>query len=135
MKKRTLKGLLLGAAIALIAVMTQSFSGIDQQDDPWVIPEKFLNMDNPVSGQLGLGKDMYALHCQSCHGKEGLGDGPKSAQLDTESGDFTDEDFQKQSDGTLFYKTWTGHGDMPAFDKKMSQSETWAVVNYLRKFE
>jgi mono/diheme cytochrome c family protein len=135
MNKRVLKGFLLCATLALVVVVTQSFSGIDTQDDPWVIPDKFLNMDSPVSGQLGLGKDMFKLHCQSCHGKEGLGDGPKAAQLDTESGDFTDEDFQKQSDGVLFYKTWTGHGDMPAFDKKMSQQEAWAVVNYLRKFE
>jgi mono/diheme cytochrome c family protein len=126
---------MLSAVLAFIAILTQSFSTVNEQDEPWVVPEKFVNMDNPIKGQLGLGKDMYSLHCKSCHGKEGLGDGPKAEKLDTPSGDFTDEDFQSQSDGVLFYKTWIGRDDMPAFDKKMSQTEAWAVVNYMRTFE
>ena len=135
MNMNMLRGLLFCAVLALIAIVTQSFFVPDEQDNPWVVPDKFLNKGNPVSGQLGLGKEMYSLHCKSCHGKEGLGDGPKAEQLDTESGDFTTEEFQAQSDGVLFYKTWAGRDDMPAFDKKMSQTEAWAVVNYMRKFE
>jgi mono/diheme cytochrome c family protein len=135
MKKIVFRGLLLFAIVALIAVAMQSSSDRSIQDDPWFVPEKFVSMDNPISGQIELGKEMYTVHCKSCHGKEGLGDGPKAAQLDTEPGDFTDENFQKQSDGTLFYKIWIGKDDMLGFDKKLSQTETWAVINYIRKFE
>lgn len=120
--------------LVCVWVVSQSFS-IDTETDPWIVPEKFVKMDNPVQGQLGLGKDMYNLHCKSCHGKEGLGDGPKATQLDTPCGDFTTEEFATQSDGEIFYKTLTGRDDMPSFEKKMSHTEIWAVVNYVKTFE
>jgi mono/diheme cytochrome c family protein len=72
-------------------------------------------------------------HCQSCHGKKGKGDGPKAAQLDTECGNFTTAEFQKQPDGSLFYKTSEGRKDMPSYKKKIPDAnDIWAVVNYLR---
>jgi len=106
------------------------------QNDPWPVPDKYKNMANPVKSDatsLATGKELYTQHCKSCHGTKGKGDGPKAAQLDTESGDFTKPDFQKQTDGELFYKTSEGRKDMPSFKKKIAdQNDIWAVVNYLR---
>lgn len=106
------------------------------QNDPWPVPEKYQKMANPVKSDatsIATGKQLYNQHCQSCHGKKGKGDGPKSAQLDTECGDFTSADFQKQPDGSLFYKTFEGRKDMPSFKKKISdQNDIWALVNYMR---
>lgn len=135
MKVRILKIVAPFVLLSFVWVVSQSFSVQNPSNDPWVVPEKFVEMDNPVKGQLGLGKDMYNLHCKSCHGKEGLGDGPKAAQLDTPCGDFTTPEFAEQTDGELFYKTLTGRDDMPSFEKKMSHTEIWAVVNYIRTFE
>lgn len=120
--------------LGLFLVFNQGFTFPDQ-NDPWEVPEKFVKMQNPVDGQLDLGKDLYNLHCKSCHGKEGLGDGPKAAQLETPSGDFTSDAFAKQTDGSIFYKTLTGRDDMPSFEKKMSHNEIWSVVNYVRTLE
>jgi mono/diheme cytochrome c family protein len=93
-------------------------------------------MANPVksdASSIANGKTLFTQHCQSCHGKKGKGDGPKAAQLDTECGDFTTADFQKQSDGAIFYKTSEGRKDMPSFKKKIpEQDDIWAVVNYVR---
>jgi mono/diheme cytochrome c family protein len=106
------------------------------QNDPWPVPDKYKNMANPVksdAASIADGKALYTLHCKSCHGTKGKGDGPKAAQLDTESGDFTKADFQKQADGALFYKTSEGRKDMPSFKKKIAdQNDIWAVVNYMR---
>ncbi len=110
-----------------------------QQNDPWPVPDKYKNMANPVKSDatsLATGKALYSQHCKSCHGTKGKGDGPKAAQLDTESGDFTKPDFQKQTDGALFYKTLEGRKDMPTFKKKIpDQNDIWAVVNYMRTFK
>ena len=38
-----------------------------------------------------IGKMLYAKHCKSCHGDDGLGDSFKSPELETYSGDFTSE--------------------------------------------
>jgi mono/diheme cytochrome c family protein len=109
------------------------------QNDPWPVPDKYKNMANPVKvddGSIATGKTLYNQHCKSCHGTKGKGDGPKAAQLDTECGDFTKAEFQKQTDGALFYKTFEGRKDMPSFKKKIAdQNDIWAVVNYMRSFK
>lgn len=124
------------ASLFLFALM--SFIS-KSQNDPWPVPEKYKNMPNPVksdAASIASGKALYSQHCKSCHGTKGKGDGPKAAQLDTESGDFTKADFQKQTDGEIFYKTSEGRKDMPTFKKKIpDQNDTWAVVNYLRTFK
>jgi mono/diheme cytochrome c family protein len=105
-------------------------------NDPWPVPDKYKTMANPVksdAASLAEGKALYTQHCASCHGKKGKGDGPKAAQLDTECGDFSTADFQKQSDGAIFYKTFEGRKDMPSYKKKIAnQEDIWKVVNFVR---
>ena len=121
------------AAISVFILM--SFVS-NKGKDPWPVPDKYTKMVNPVKSDatsIADGKALYALHCQSCHGKKGKGDGPKAAQLDTESGDFSSGDFQKQTDGALYYKSFEGRKDMPSFKKKIPEpNDIWAVVNYIR---
>ena len=103
---------------------------------PWNAPDKENKMSNPVKSSaesVDAGKALYAKHCQSCHGKSGLGDGTKASTLKTEPGDFSKSAFQSQSDGSLFYKINEGRDDMPSFKKKMPEAnDVWNVVNYLR---
>lgn len=115
------------------SVLVSSYKSPAQ--DPWDVPTKYVKMENPTEADedLAIGKQLYMKHCKSCHGKTGLGDGPKAAELDTPSGDFSAEAFQSQSDGELFYKTSFGRDDMPAYDKKIPEEEDrWLVVNYMR---
>ena len=102
----------------------------------WNAPANAVSVKNPVppnTESTGDGKALYAKHCQSCHGKTGLGDGTKSSELKTEPGDFSKSSFQSQSDGSVFYKISEGRDDMPSFKKKISDAnDLWNVVNYLR---
>jgi mono/diheme cytochrome c family protein len=106
--------------------------------DPWVVPDKYVKMKNPVKADavsIKAGKLLYEKHCQSCHGKTGKGDGSKAATLDTEPGDFSAKTFKTQVDGALFYKTQTGRKDMPSFKNKIpDEADIWSVVNYVRTF-
>ena len=103
----------------------------------WDIPDKYLDMENPVEmsdKSLDLGKEIYTLHCKSCHGKYGEGDGPKAANLDAFCGDFTSDEFQEQTDGVIFYKSKFGKDEMPNFEKKIpDDDDMWHVVNYIRE--
>ncbi|MBT8220560.1 MAG: cytochrome c [Bacteroidia bacterium] len=123
----------------LFAVVILSANTFPTQATDWEVPAKYQNMENPQDANaesLKLGKAVYKKHCASCHGKEGLGDGTKAAQLDTPSGDFTTDAFQNQTDGALFYKSKFGRDEMPNYEKKIPYDEDfWHVVNYMRTFE
>ena len=119
--------------ICVLSFALLSFTSFLQ--DEWVVPEKYVNMKNPTDPEvdLNIGKSLYSKHCQSCHGKEGYGDGNKADEVDGDLGDFSTEEFQNQSDGALFYKTTFGRDDMPEYTKKMPDDEDrWLVVNYMR---
>ena len=125
-----------------IIIMGASFTLKKQQQkekDPWPVPENYIKMKNPVPSDaesLAAGKTLWVKHCQSCHGKSGLGDGSKAAQLKTEAGNFSKADVQAQPDGALFYKTAEGRDDMPGFKKKIpDKDDLWAIVNYIRTFK
>ena len=125
--------------ISASMVLLLAFSLGTQPTENWPVPDKYKNMKNPVSADkaaLSTGKTLYNQHCKSCHGKEGLGDGSQAGQLDTPCGDFSSEEFQSQSDGSIFYKTMEGKGDMPGFKKKISDAEdVWSMVHYMRTME
>jgi len=125
------------AGLLTFFMITAAFKAA--QKEPWPVPDKYLKMSNPVKSNaesLANGKELYAKHCQSCHGKSGKGDGSKAAQLKTQPEDLGKPDIQKQPDGALFYKTSEGRVDMPSFKKKIpDQEDIWALVNYVRTFK
>ncbi|NJO68972.1 MAG: c-type cytochrome [Bacteroidetes bacterium] len=113
-------------------------SFINFQPKPWEVPANYKTMKNPVKStpeSIASGKALYNQHCASCHGKKGLGDGPKARTLDTPSGDMSGTAYQGQTDGEHFYKTKFGRGDMPKYDKKISDEDMWSMVNYMRTFK
>jgi len=123
--------------VSLLAavVLTMAFRLNDQDPKPWPVPDNYKTMKNPVKFNKTTAMSLYSTHCKSCHGKDGLGDGPKAAQLKTSSGDFSSPEFQKQSDGSLFYKTLEGRDEMPSFKKKLpDEEEIWQLVHYMRTF-
>jgi len=127
---KTLKFLMV---IGVICVGLLAFKSLDQE--PWKVPAKYEKMTNPEDASkenINIGKSMYSKHCKSCHGKEGLGDGPKADEVEGELGDFSSEEFQAQTDGAIFYKSYIGRDDMPSFEKKMSEEDMWLTVHYMR---
>ncbi len=108
-----------------------------QEQEPWIVPDKYQKMDNPytdAADEEKIGRILYSKHCKSCHGTKGKGDGKKADTVDTPIGDFTDASFKEQTDGELYYKTFFGRDDMPSFKKKITdEEEKWLIVNYIKK--
>ena len=130
---KTFKFLLL---IGIVSLGFLAFTSVEQ--DEWVVPAKYEKMTNPEDaskGNIAIGKSLYAKHCKSCHGKEGYGDGTKADEVEGDLGDFSTSEFQAQSDGAIFYKSYIGRKDMPSFEKKMSEEDAWLVVHYMRTME
>ena len=94
-------------------------------------------MKNPVErddATIATGRELYERHCMTCHGKTGKGDGFKSAALTQSPGDFSARKYQKQSDGEQFYKTKSGRGEMPGYDRILTDDDIWKIVEYMRSF-
>lgn len=131
--------------ILFILVVVMGLTGIsftlsnNQDRKPWPVPDKDKKMKNPIANDaesIAAGKSLWNLHCKSCHGTKGLGDGTKAAQLKTDPGDFSKPDVQNETDGTLFYRTSEGRDDMPSFKKKLPDADDrWNLVNYIRTFK
>ncbi|MEE4257484.1 MAG: cytochrome c [Bacteroidales bacterium] len=138
MKTKLINRLIVLAGTIVFAFAFMAF--ISPQDGqkkgaPWDIPSKYAKMENPYANDdlTKVGKMLYSKHCKSCHGNNGLGDGPKAKQLETFPGDFSSEAFQSETDGELYYKSFIGRDEMPNYEKKITDEEDrWAIINYLR---
>ncbi len=122
--------------VLLVSTIVLLFSAtLVAQPKPWVVPANFKTMKNPVAtsdASTKAGLALYSKTCAACHGKTGLGDGPKAKSLKTTPTNFTKAESQAQTDGEHFYKTKTGRGDMPKYEGKLSDDDIWNIVNYLR---
>jgi len=125
------------ACLLTICITGTSFIMI-QQPTPWVVPDKYVKMANPVKADaksLSAGKRLYLVNCEACHGKKGIGNGSKAPDLKTAPGNFTKDAFQSQTDGTIFYKMTEGRKEMPKAKKDLPVDiDRWNLVNYLRTF-
>jgi mono/diheme cytochrome c family protein len=142
-----MKRLLIGGAVITLAQL--AISATWKQDDPWKVPANYEKLKNPVvadQASISSGKDFYKSYCRSCHGKDGKGSGIRAENLDHQPTDFTSEQFQQQTDGSLLYKIYFGHKEMPGFKKKLPGCQevmqggfgntrvSGDLVNYLRSF-
>jgi mono/diheme cytochrome c family protein len=93
--------------------------------------KSMINPVKPTADSLAQGKKYYGYDCAMCHGATGNGKG------EVDSGeklpDFTNADAMKAiSDGEMFCSLKTGKGHMPLERVRISESELWNLVNYVR---
>ena len=126
---------ILAASTIAVCLISFAYTAV-QQPKPWVVPDKDAKAVNQVKStpaSIAAGKALWDTHCSSCHGKKGLGDGSKAAQLKTQPADLTVGPPQTQSDGSVYYKIAEGRGDMPSFKKKLPDAEDiWSLVVFFR---
>jgi len=130
--------------ISILTVFTFSiifaqieYSKKDQQNQgPWKAPKSADELKNPFKNQkssLSDGKMLFDQNCVSCHGDEGLGNGPASLSLNPKPANLTSKDVQKQSDGAIFWKITNGRGMMVSWKFTLSEKQRWYLVNYIRE--
>jgi mono/diheme cytochrome c family protein len=145
-------GILLMFTYDVIKIDWPSFMEIQPSyrpmEDPLPVPEHSIpvegaayipNMgapENPSTvdeASLTRGAELYAIHCQMCHGATGEGNGPITPFLANRPANFTSEVVQSKSDGSFFLSISNGvDGRMPALNENLTVSERWDVVNFLR---
>jgi mono/diheme cytochrome c family protein len=125
-----LMALLLIAALG-VGVVFYSFSG-------WTATAKARKLQNPVPPApeaLAAGRSIYMDHCERCHGMTGDGKTDKAEELSVAPADFTDaHKWVGVTDGELYWQVTKGKDPMPGYEDKLSETQRWQVVDYIRQF-
>jgi mono/diheme cytochrome c family protein len=137
---KNMKKILFGLAILAAFTFTQTtHAQAKPKGKEWKAPTADASKKSTVkagdAAAISEGKAIWGKDCKSCHGIKGLGDGSKAEKIDISCGDFSSAAFQSLSDGDLFYKTKIGRKPMPSFKEKLSDTELWQVVAYMRTFK
>jgi putative copper resistance protein D len=93
------------------------------------------NPANPVpatTDSIARGRLIYLANCSSCHGTDGLGNGPQAAGMLPMPGDIGSS-VSQLSDGPLYDLITNGvvGTQMPAFATSLSENDRWDLVNEL----
>jgi mono/diheme cytochrome c family protein len=154
-----MRGFILGMLFALIALIAGAYWALEQgyvnfgaDQKPGYVEDKMAmtaldrsadrrapKTENPVAPtekNLVLGAKLYLDHCAGCHGVPSNADGPFAQSFYPPVPGF----FQHAPDMTPaqnFYiiqhgVRWTG---MPAWDKTLSEDQTWTLVAFLSNIE
>ena len=103
--------------------------------EKWTAPAAEARKKNPVAvseSSLAAGQKIYVKRCVACHGKAGNGDGPDAANLGIHPAKLSDGLIREQTDGELFWKITVGKKPMPNYGSRLSPTDRWNVINYLR---
>jgi mono/diheme cytochrome c family protein len=103
--------------------------------EKWTAPAAEARKKNPIAvseSSVAAGQKIYLKRCVGCHGKTGDGDGADAADLGIHPAKLSDPLIRKESDGELFWKITVGKKPMPNYGSRLSPTDRWNVINYLR---
>jgi mono/diheme cytochrome c family protein len=124
--------------VALFLILVAGGAAVLYSLTQWNVPAVAKKMRNPVPATepaIDGGMFTYSKYCKSCHGENGDGKGDRASEISVMPTDFTNApEMRRLTDGELFWKITHGHRPMPAFEDKLSETERWQVVDYIRTF-
>jgi mono/diheme cytochrome c family protein len=127
--------------IKVVVSLTALFSSAlvdpseEQSKTQWVAPAIEAPKKNPIASNessIAAGQKIYLKRCVACHGKAGNGDGPDATDLGIHPAKLSDPAVREETDGALFWKITVGKKPMPSYGTRLSPTDRWNVINYLR---
>jgi mono/diheme cytochrome c family protein len=126
--------------VSVFGLLTLVYSGggataADPLSGKWLSPAPHSAKKNPVASthdSIAAGQKIYSKTCAFCHGKSGDANGPAVIELNIHPARLSDPSMRMESDGAIFWKITTGRKPMPAFGRRLSETDRWNLVNYVR---
>jgi mono/diheme cytochrome c family protein len=124
--------IILGLVLIILACAVALWLSLGE----WGIPSSARKLKNPVPATedaVNDGMFNYMKRCQSCHGADGDGKGARAEELSVKPTDFTNpHEMSGRTDGELFWQITHGRRPMPGFQDKLTDTERWQLVDYIR---
>ena len=91
----------------------------------------------PLTAELiERGQERYGIYCTPCHGGAGYADGLVTKRGGMKPPSFYEDRLLAMPAGQIFEAMSKGvRGNMPSYASKMSESDRWAVVAYVRALQ
>jgi len=129
--------------VSVLTLVTFAYSGggaaaADSMSGKWLSPAPSAAKKNPIAptqDSIAAGQKIYSKTCAMCHGKGGDADGPAVIELNIHPAKLSDPKLANESDGSLFWKITTGKKPMPTYGKRLSETDRWNLVNYIRTLQ
>ena len=122
-------------SLLISAFWTDRATAAESKSGKWVSPAPNVAKKNPTAPtqeSIAAGQKIYSKTCAMCHGKTGDADGPAVIELNIHPAKLSDPQLATESDGALFWKITTGKKPMPTYGKRLSETDRWNLVNYVR---
>jgi len=122
-------------ALVAFAYSRGGAAAADSMSDKWLSPAPSAAKKNPIERtqhSIAAGQKIYSKSCLLCHGKSGDADGPAVIELNIHPARLSDPQLNTEPDGALFWKITTCKKPMPAYGKRLSETDRWHLVNYIR---
>ena len=127
--------ILIRISVVFLPALCLWSGGASAQEKKWEAPAAQAQTENPVpshESSLAAGEKIYARRCVACHGQKGNGDGPDAVDLGIHPAKLSDPAIKQETDGALFWKITVGKKPMPDYGRRLSPTDRWNVINYLR---
>jgi mono/diheme cytochrome c family protein len=139
---------LLGFATALLGMgcssETQKSGSVEIAQPPAaepVVAKAAPSLPQGPGGTMAESQYLYFTHCASCHGRDGKGNGPGLAGLETSPRDFTDKVYMKVRDRFMMRKVIVDGGEsvgmsplMAAWGGILKPEEVEPLLNFILTF-
>jgi len=113
-------------------IVPKGFSQVLGAD--WPVPDAAKGVVCPTlfsKATVSAGDALYQKNCKACHGDPGKQNWIKLVPV---PGDPASQEFQKQSDGEIFFRIGAGKAPMPSFQAILPEQDRWNIVSYIRSF-
>ena len=123
--------------VASVVSFGSSFAGVQKAGVgmKWVAPVERVQRNNPIpanESSLAAGRMIYLARCAACHGRSGDGDGNDAIAFGFHAARLSNPRLRDEPDGALYWKITTGKKPMPDYGSRLSATDRWNVINYLR---
>ena len=104
--------------------------------------EEAQSLVNPLKGDpisTANGKTLFFKNCYACHGditRSPVVAGPVGKKMILKAPpDISSGDFKNRTDGDIYSTMYLGFGLMPRLGYKLSPTEKWDIINFIRQVQ